>query len=303
METLLKWKLETYEDLQQFLAEHPEILLDIPETAAESTKIDAGINEIRIAEGIQGTNTEGVTKNTKQLKKTMTDTLIAYAHKARPLARNAEKWDLFEKLDYEPSYIYYAPKVDAISRAKNIFNTMKDNDTFFTTIKPDDYPLMLGTIEAYESGHLAPRKAREYKKALGTEAYSPSYKKCELAAENIYDYVSGHYVFTNPSLVEELKEVLSIDREGVQHTGLEAICIDKNPPQGAITQLIEKVEMKIVELNKSALSDIDGKATLIKFRNGKYHVAFSKAGFKTVEMILKIERGKVLHLNVEMERE
>jgi hypothetical protein len=303
METILKWKLETYENLQQFLDEHPEILDDIPETGTESAKLDAGVDEIRIAEGIQSTNTEGVTKNTKQLKKTMAGTIISFARKARPLARNAEKWDLFDQLNYEPSFIYYAPKVDALSRAKNIFNTMKDNSTLFTTVKPDDYPLMLGTIEAYESGHLAPRKAREYKKAMGTEAYSPSYKKCEIAAENIYDYVSGQYEFTNPSLVEQLKEVLSIDREGVQHTGLEAVCIDKNPPQGAITQLLEKVVMTIVELNKSALSDIDGIATLIKFRNGKYHVTFSKAGFKTVEMILKIERGKVLHLNVEMERE
>jgi hypothetical protein len=59
----------------------------------------------------------------------------------------------------------------------------------------------------------------------------------------------------------------------------------------------EEIEMKLVELNLIAHSNIYGLAGLSKFKNGTYHVEFSKPGFVTKKMIIFVKRGQ----NVEVE--
>ena len=302
MKYYLKWKLECYEGVQQFLEDHPDIIIEIPEIAGDVTKLGDSVTAIKTAEGIQTSNIKGVTDETRDKKKAMAETVIRIAHKARPLARSAQKWELLEKLDYEITYIYRAPKVDALARAKDIRQTIKDNTALFTNITLADFTAMDEVILAYESGHVKPRDARDHRKTYGSDAYKALYEKADTACDNIWDLVYGYYEHTDPALVAELKLKLALEEEGVHHTGIEAVCVDGNPPEGAITELLQDVEMKLVELDRKTKSDINGLATLIKFINGTYHFTFSKPGFVMKEMILKINRGQVLHVEVVMYR-
>jgi hypothetical protein len=298
----LKWKLESFLGILKFIDNHPNVSTDIPEMDDDVSDLRETVAAIVAAEQIQGSNIEGVTQETKDKKKLMARTVIGIAHKARPLARRAKKWELFKKLDFAIYYIGHAPKVDAVSRAKEIQQVITENGAFFTNIKPADFTAMTNTINAYSEAQSAPRAAKEHKKALGTDALAELYIKGNDAADNIYDFVFGYYELTNPGLLDELDLNCGIQREGVRHNGISALCVDGNPPAGAITHLLQDVELKIVELNKTAKSDINGIAVLTKFKHGTYHIEFSKAGFVTKQMIVFVKRGQTVELEVEMER-
>ena len=298
----LKWKLESFLGMLKFLANHTFVETDIPEMADDIVDLKDAVASIKNAAEVQEVPLGGITQETKDKKKLMARTVIGVARKARPMARSAEKWDLLEQLDFGITYIYYAPKVDAVARAKAIQKVITDHNTFFTIVKPADYLAMTDAIKAYDEAQLNPRTALETKKTLGTDAMNALYKKGSIAGENLYDYISGYYELTNEALIEELNLNIGLKPEGVHHNTLRATLIDVNPPEGAITQLIEGGEMKIVELTKSAFSDINGVAELRTFRAGTYHVAFMKAGFKTKEMIVQVKNGQTVVLEVEMER-
>jgi hypothetical protein len=298
----LKWKLESFLGILKFIDGHPNVSTDIPEMADDVTDLKEAVAGIETAEQVQGSTTEGVTRETKEKKKLMARTVIGIAHKARPLARRAKKWELFKKLDFSIYYIGNAPKVDALSRAKEIRKVITDNGTFFTNIKPADFTAMDNAIQNYELAQTAPRAAKEHKKALGTDALAELYIKGNDAADSIYDFIFGYYELSNPALLDELDLNCGIQREGVRHNTISATMIDGNPPEGAITHLLQDVEMKNVELNKATKSDINGVAVFTKFIHGTYHLEFSKPGFVTKQMIVFVKRGQTVVLEVVMER-
>ncbi|MEI6132994.1 MAG: PEGA domain-containing protein [Bacillota bacterium] len=302
MKHYLTWKLESFYALLQFIAAYSFISTDISDLADDVSDLEDATAEIEGEKGIQESPTKGVTTATKAKKLLMAKTVIAKAHKGRAKARRAQEWDLYAKVNYEVSYILKAPKLDAVTRAKNIQKVLVDNATVFTNIKPTDKTAMTDAIAAYDAVKLAPRGAIETRKAQSTEAYELSFKKAQTAADSIYDLIYGEYVLSNPNLVKELKLVCGIAEEGVRHNTIHAVCSDGNPPQGAITALLEGVRLLIVELNKTAVSDINGVVTLAKFTQGTYHVEFSKEGYVTQTMIIHVGQGETVELEVEMVR-
>ena len=296
------WKLESFYALLQFIVTYAFISTDIPDLADEVSDLEDATAEIAGEKGIQETTTSGVTTVTKAKKLWMARTVIAKAHKGLAKARRAQRWDLYAKIDYEKTYILSAEKLDAVIRAKNIEKVLVDNPLIFTNIKLADKTAMTDAIKAYDDDKLAPRGAIQTRKAQSTEAYELSFKKAQTAADSIYDLIFGEYELTNPNLVAELKLVCGIEEEGVRHNTIHATCLDGNPPQGAITAFLEHVTLLIVELNKKAVSDINGLITLAQFTQGTYHVEFSKAGYVTRTMIIHVGQGETVELEVEMMR-
>jgi hypothetical protein len=302
MITYFKWKLESYKGMLKFVQDHTSVSTDITEMADDVTALTNTVSQIEAAKGTQEDPIDGITQETKDKKLLMAKTVICIANKARPLARKVSNWELFAKLDFSISYISQAPKVDAISRAKGIQEAIVTNSAIFTNVKPADITAVQTTISDYETSHVKPRAARDLKKATGTDVLPELYKKANNVAENIFDFIHGYYDMTNAALVDEFDLACGIEKEGVHHTTLKATMVDIHPPAGAITQLIQDVEMKIVELNKTTKSDINGIAEIQKFVNGTYHLEFSKTGFVTKTMIVFVKRGQTVELEVEMER-
>jgi hypothetical protein len=302
MKNTLKWKLDSFKGVIKFTEEHPNEVSAIAEMDDDVVNLKDAITEIGVAEGIQDINNEGITDDTKKKKKIMAQIVIAFARKALPLARKAKNTDLEEKIDYRISYIGQAPKADALSRAKNIRNVLGSNGGVFTNIKPADLSLMDDAIKAYELAEIEPKAAREHKKIEGTQALEAPFKKGNDSCDNIFDFIYGYYQISNPDLVEELADLLGIETEGVRHNGITAMCVDGNPPADAITHLLQDVEMKLVELNLIAHSNIYGLAGLLKFKHGTYHLEFSKPGFITKQTIVFVKRGQTVELEVVMMR-
>lgn len=301
----LKKKFEGFVKVINFNTTYSTETGAITEYADEVTELDAVVSGIQDAEDIQGTNTKGITEDTKDLKRTMAETVIQIAHKGLPLARKAKNKDLVKQLQREVSFIYRAAKLDALSRAREIQKALIVNSGtghVLTNIKPADLTLVANDIKAYDDAHEDPDFAAQTKKFNGTAALLDLFNRGEAATENMYDYFYGYYQKTKPEIVKILADCLAMDREGVKHTGLIAMIVEANPPVGAITNAVENATLKIVELNYIATSDIYGLAGIAKIKPGTYHVEITKEGYVKKEMIIFFKRGRMEQVEVLMDR-
>ncbi|MEI6124206.1 MAG: hypothetical protein WCQ95_11335 [Bacteroidota bacterium] len=120
--------------------------------------------------------------------------------------------------------------------------------------------------------------------------------------ESMYDLVYSEYLDEDNALIEEFRLAMQIITTGVHHTGLIAMVVDKNPVEGAITNALQGVVMKIVELDFVATSDINGLCGIAKIKPGTYHVEFVLTGYVTRTLILGFIRGRMMEMEVEMEK-
>ncbi len=285
-------------DVKAFNDENATETGAIPEYADEVADLDAAFVDIEAAEVKQSVDSKGVTTSTKDLKRTMAETVIQYAHKPLALAKRAKDKNLVEQLSKEISYIMQASKVDAVTRSKIILKVLTDNPTVLTNIKPADLAKVALSIKNYDDAKIDPRKAREAKKNDGTDAMIDAFKRGVAAAENMYTYIYGYYQDTKPALVKKLADCLEIEKSGIRHTGILGFCEDATP--GALTVLLAGVIMKIVELGFIATSNAYGLCGISKIVPGTYNVEFSKEGYVTQTMVIFIRRGRTVQVEVKM---
>ncbi|MEI7513575.1 MAG: hypothetical protein WCJ74_03070, partial [bacterium] len=138
MKKIFSWKLINILRVLNFVGLYQEKFDAITGEAGEIAKLEAAKNEIQAGEDVQETPTTGITEEAKVLKKNMADTIIIYAKKGLPLARNAGKTELVKILTHGASYIYSASITTALSRARLMRKTLTDYHDIFTNIKPAD---------------------------------------------------------------------------------------------------------------------------------------------------------------------
>ncbi|MEI7961635.1 MAG: hypothetical protein WCI04_04845 [archaeon] len=302
MKKIFIWRLINFFRVKNFIGSNQAKFDAIPTEAGEIAKLEAAIVEIQIAEDKQETDTTGITKEVEAAKQIMADTMIIYAKKGLPMARLAGKTEFVKILEHKPYFIYRASKATALSRARIMKNTLAGNLTVFSNIKPADIADMDAVILAYDEVKVDTQDAIDEKKEAGTEAIYAGYVKGNAALKNIYDFFYGEYQKNEPELVKKLADCMVVDKTGVHHTGITALFLDGNPPIGSITNLIQNGVIKIMELNKQAVSDINGVASIIKIKPGTYHIEFSKVGYVTKQMIIKIKRGQIVTLEITLVR-
>jgi len=299
MRAYLQGKLFSYRKVLKYSGDHDTDFDSIDGFTDEKTILEDGIDKITGAEDIQGIVTKGVTDDTEQSKIDMANILVQFAHLGRPKAKNAGKESLVKAISFEVYQIVKATKADALSICRNILETLKD--AIFTNIKPADKTAMQEAIDNYDAVQADVAVLISKKKVEGTMAYYELFKKCDLAVDNMFDYVYGTYNLSKPNLVKGFKDARALEIEGVRHTGLVFTCLESVLKKGE-TPFVEGVLCKIVEKSKEGLSDIDGIGSIIKFYPGTYHVEFSKVGYITKHMIISFKRGEIVQLEILMER-
>lgn len=60
--------------------------------------------------------------------------------------------------------------------------------------------------------------------------------------------------------------------------------------------LFEGAIALVRELNRSAVTNIDGFAEILEFRNGKYHVDLIVDGVVKKTLVVEVKRGKVVEI-------
>ena len=302
MKLYFQWKFEVLKKIKLFNSDHAIVLDTIDHYEDENDKLVTIIKHIGTADEIMATDHKGITDDVKEIKMAMAKSVIQYAHKGLPLARNAGNQEMIKLLKHELSYVYYASKTDALARARNIMTTLKDNDTIFTNILPADIIEMVTKIDAYDGSTENTKTAIEHKKITGTVEMEKEFEKSVPVVENMMDYVKGYLSVTHPELVEELEDLIALDKTGARHTGIIARFKDNNPPAGSPTNLLEGVLMKIVERNQTAISDINGIAMISEVLTGTFHVECTKEGFVPQTLIIEFKRGAIQEKEITMVR-
>ena len=301
MDNYLKSKVDSYLRIKDFNSTHAVQLLTIPDYATEESIFDAALAMILTAGEKQAKELKGIAADSAAAKTAMGEIVIKFARRAAVIARRKKNYELAGQVAHPKTYINRASKLLAIERAKDISKALADNLTIFTNVTAADIANIDAAIKTYEDIQEQPIIKRQARKAEGTDVIPPQVKIADEAVENMYDLVCSY--FDNDTVMTDKFELaMEIINTGVHHTGIIAFAVDANPPAGAVTNAMQNVTMKVVELDFIATSDINGLAGIAKIKPGTYHVEFSGAGLKTKTVILNFKRGKMLEVEVEMER-
>jgi len=109
------------------------------------------------------------------------------------------------------------------------------------------------------------------------------------------DLIFGNFSDTEPYFINTYTNVRQIINTGTRHTGIRATILITGT-----TTPIQATSLLIQELNRTAISDITGKAEILKFKGGTYHFITTHPAYQTNTQILKIIRGRILEINIQL---
>ncbi len=271
-----------------------------PDVPALMVQLAAKNVVVEAAYEVQNVSTTGLTEHAKTLQLNMATLINKFAHKGVAKARLAKNEDLITLMDHEITYFTRVGKEKSISLARDMVKGFVDNPSIFTNITHANITAMTDAIDAFEDVKEDTALAIDARKVDGTEVINKTVKECYDIMQIVYDFVYGEFIDTNKSLVEKFANAMSIEMEGVHHTGITAVCKGPVPWENIDSALLEDVVMTIVELNKTITSNINGVATLIKVKPGTYHVQFSKDKYITQTIVIYFKRGKTVEIEVIM---
>jgi len=293
MKNMQRSKADSYDRIGNFNTTHSVEIAAIPDYAAEQAVFNADWAKISLAAVSQTADTSGYANDSDAAKVAMADITVKFGLRGAVKARRAGNNALAEQLAHYKTYIYFAPKQEAIQRAIDIRNALSINLTICTNVTAADITAIDAAVADYQSVQSQPVTARQTKKATGTSVLPQLFKTADEAIDNMYDLLFSYYQDTNPALVNEFRLAMQIISTGVHHTGIHAEITAGNP-----VKAMEGITMKIVELNKTAVSDINGMAQIERIKPGTYHIEFSGADIITKTLVITITRGQISEVDV-----
>jgi len=280
-----------------------EIETDIPDAHGLYLNFTGYRTSILNAIQWEQVETQGKTKDAKILQQDMAAIVIKFAHKALGKARLLKDEDLIKLMDHEVTHITETSKENALALSRSLVKGMVDNDTIFNNITPANITAMNAAIAAFDAVKSDTSTTIDKRKIEGTQELRKLIKSAYETMQIIFDFVYGEYIDTNKTLVDEMEASMAIHIEGVRHTGISATCLGPVPGNNNQIGNLEGVLLNIVELNRTATSNINGHASIIKLKPGTYHVEFSKTSYKTQTMVIYFKRGRTVEIDLTMELE
>lgn len=244
----------------------------------------------------QGTVTKGITDGKNKLRLKMAKLLVKNARKARVWAHDAANSDLEAVFNVQVDDFTRGAEDDSVTDARLVHKALSDNAGSLggVNITATDINDIKKSIDDFEASLGTPGAAEGEKKS-GTETLVDLFEEADTSLDLIDDLLIHEYEDTHAEMVEAYRSDRKVDDIGVHHTGLHSDILFKSNGQPA-----EGITMRIVELNRQGISNINGVAEVRRCKPGTYHVEFSGAGITTITMIVKIERGHIVKLRVEV---
>jgi hypothetical protein len=302
MDHIQNAKRQSYGRVQLFNGKYVTDLATIADYGPIKAAFDSKVTEIDEAHEAQKVETGGIEISADDLKREMALTTVKYGLRGAVKARQANEVEVVGRIHYRYTYIYYAGKNVAITRATDIRNALNDNLAICTNVTPADILVIDGAIAAYRAIADKPLAEQKTKKATGTDVLPGLFHEADAHLDNMYDLVYSYFFDTKPELVDELKLDMQIISTGGRHTGISAFVSLDNPLPDAPTSAVEGATMRIVELDRSAKTDIMGMASITILKAGTYHIEFSGPGLVTKIYIMTIKRVRMLEMEVIMHR-
>jgi hypothetical protein len=252
---------------------------------------------VGVALGVQ-TSISGITATAADsAKSAMADIVIKYALRASVKAARAGNEQLAEQLSQSITYILQATKQEAITRAKAMCKAMSDNLTILTNVTTQNIIDITAAIAAYQTIQSQPLTTIQITKATATDVLPSLITTTDEAVNNMYSLLCSYFNDTNPTLVNEFALAMHVTATGVHHAGIAATVTTIVPPATTATPA-EGITMKIVELNKQVVSDINGTINLQGIKAGTYHAEFSGTDMVTKTIVIAIVSRQIINVNV-----
>lgn len=287
-------KVNMYIAMMLFFAKYKLTLAAFVQLVTEITNFTGIYDDLQLEIAKQKLKISGVVVSKETLLETAIKLLVKSARKARVWAMNSGNATLAAQFDVQISTFNDMTQSVVLNSLTTINAALHTNIASLTAyrVTATNVTDITNAITAASESIGTPKQAITTR-AVATDEIVVDITKCDAYLELIDDLLVSEYEDTNPSMVAEYHLSRAITSLGSHATGLKTTVNDV--VTGA---LLEGVLVTIVEVSRSIVTDIDGKAIILRIKPGSYHVTCTKTGYAPHETILVFELGKTQTLAV-----
>ena len=222
--------------------------------------------------------------------------LVKSARKARVWAVNTGNATLAAQFDVQISTFTEMTQSVVLNSLTTINAAINTNIASLTgyRVTAANVTAITGAISA-ATGSIGTPKQAITTRAVATDKIALDITECDASLELIDDLLIPEYEDTDATMVAEYRLSRAVTSLGSHATGLKPTVTD------SITMaLLEGVLVTIVEVSRSAVTDITGVALITRMKPGTYHVTFTKTGYVDFDTIIDFVLGNTKALSVAM---
>ena len=237
---------------------------------------------------------KGVTQTKNDAFMAMVNIIVNKAAKAYVWATDTANANLMQIFDVQKSNFLSISETKAYNQIKNIRDALNDNIDWMESVQltEDDVATVNDAITAYQNT-IGTTGAAQTHKTEGTKGIDAVMIPIDKSLALIDKLIVSSYAASQPDIVNEYLANRALDKLPTHHSGISINITDAET--GA------DLEGAILAVNgKTATSDIDGIAEIIKIMPGTYNMSVSLASYATQILKTVIEKGKVTELDVKM---
>ena len=237
---------------------------------------------------------KGVTQTKNDAFMSMVNSIVNKAAKAYVWAVDSSNANLMQIFDVQKSDFLSISETKAYNQIKNIRDALIDNIASMESVQltEEDVAIVNDAITAYENT-IGTTGAAQTHKTEGTKGIDAVMIPIDKSLALIDKLIVSSYTSSQPDIVKEYLANRALDKLPTHHSGISINITDAET--GA------DLEGAILAVNgKTATSDIDGMAEIIKINPGTYNMSVTLADYATQILKTVIEKGKVTELDVKM---
>jgi len=279
-----------------FFGKYIKVFTGYVRLIAEIDTLTAIVQDMDGDIGTQKTNTRGVTASKNNLVNAAVALVVKSSRKARVWADDIGKTDMEALFNIHVTDFLGLGDIVILDKLVIIKKAINDNLTSLVTFKVAaiDMTNIDAAIAAARAAIGTPSQASSTK-VTSTVNIEEKIGNAMVSLSKVDDLLIPEYEGgENDEVVVEYRVNRQINPAGAHHTGILPTVRNVN------NVVMEGVTCTISKLNRSAVSNIDGVAEIIKFKSGKYEIVFSMAGHADYTIIQDVPLGKIVEFDVVM---
>lgn len=279
-----------------FFEKYNSVFTTFVQLVTEITGFTTSYDDLQIEIGKQGLKISGVAATKDTTLETAIKLTVKSARKARAWAKNTGNATLEALFDVQVSTFSEMTQsvvINSLTTIKTALNTNIGSLTAYKVVAAD--VTAITTAIGLASTEIGTPKQAITTRAVATGQIEVLIDECDAYLEIIDDLLVPEYEDTDAEMVAEYHLSRAISSLGNKATGLKVT--GSNAATGAF---LADVMVTIVEVARSAATNIVGIALIERIKPGTYHVTCKKVGFADYSKIVEFTLGKMTALAVAM---
>ena len=239
-------------------------------------------------------DTSGVTQTKNTAFSVMVNTVVRASQKAYVWALDNSNQKLAAIFDVQTSTFAKGSETTAFAKAKTIRDTLTQNIGSMQSVELTavDLTAINAAISTYEAAIGTTGTIQSHKTA-GTRGIVDMQKKIDQSLAIIDNLMVSHFQETNADMVQEYLLNRTVNKMPTHHSGISVHVTD------AATG--DELQEAILSIGgKTATTDIDGDAEIIKITPDTYNATIALKDYQTQTVKVVIERSKLLEIDVKL---